>query len=310
VNVIENKGSRPLKDTDSLLKDFEAYLLLERSFSANTASAYCVDTRHMIDYINGQGIPLTQISEDTLHNLLSTLHDIGLSPRSQARMITGMRAFFRFLIMEDYVINDPSRLIDLPRLSRELPDVLTIQEIDAMIAAIPPEKDESLRNHAIIETLYGSGLRVSELVAARISRLNLREEVLIVEGKGNKQRMVPLSPAAISLIKEYLPTRERLNIKPAGQDVIFLNRRGAPLSRVMVFYIIRDLAAMAGITKTVSPHTLRHSFATHLLEGGANLRAIQEMLGHESIATTELYLHLDRSKLRRELLEHHPHYRR
>jgi len=310
VNVIENKGSRPLKDTDSLLKDFEAYLLLERSFSANTASAYCVDTRHMIDYINGQGIPLTQISEDTLHNLLSTLHDIGLSPRSQARMITCMRAFFRFLIMEDYVINDPSRLIDLPRLSRELPDVLTIQEIDAMIAAIPPEKDESLRNHAIIETLYGSGLRVSELVAARISRLNLREEVLIVEGKGNKQRMVPLSPAAISLIKEYLPTRERLNIKPAGQDVIFLNRRGAPLSRVMVFYIIRDLAAMAGITKTVSPHTLRHSFATHLLEGGANLRAIQEMLGHESIATTELYLHLDRSKLRRELLEHHPHYRR
>ena len=310
MNVIENKGSRPLKDTDSLLKDFEAYLLLERSFSANTASAYCVDTRHMIDYINGQGIPLTQISEDTLHNLLSTLHDIGLSPRSQARMITGLRAFFRFLIMEDYVINDPSRLIDLPRLSRELPDVLTIQEIDAMIAAIPPEKDESLRNHAIIETLYGSGLRVSELVAARISRLNLREEVLIVEGKGNKQRMVPLSPAAISLIKEYLPTRERLNIKPAGQDVIFLNRRGAPLSRVMVFYIIRDLAAMAGITKTVSPHTLRHSFATHLLEGGANLRAIQEMLGHESIATTELYLHLDRSKLRRELLEHHPHYRR
>ena len=310
MNVIENKGSRPLKDTDSLLKDFEAYLLLERSFSANTASAYCVDPRHMIDYINGQGIPLTQISEDTLHNLLSTLHDIGLSPRSQARMITGMRAFFRFLIMEDYVINDPSRLIDLPRLSRELPDVLTIQEIDAMIAAIPPEKDESLRNHAIIETLYGSGLRVSELVAARISRLNLREEVLIVEGKGNKQRMVPLSPAAISLIKEYLPTRERLNIKPAGQDVIFLNRRGAPLSRVMVFYIIRDLAAMAGITKTVSPHTLRHSFATHLLEGGANLRAIQEMLGHESIATTELYLHLDRSKLRRELLEHHPHYRR
>ena len=310
MNVIENKGSRPLKDTDSLLKDFEAYLLLERSFSANTASAYCVDTRHMIDYINGQGIPLTQISEDTLHNLLSTLHDIGLSPRSQARMITGMRAFFRFLIMEDYVINDPSRLIDLPRLSRELPDVLTIQEIDAMIAAIPPEKDESLRNHAIIETLYGSGLRVSELVAARISRLNLREEVLIVEGKGNKQRMVPLSPAAISLIKEYLPTHERLNIKPAGQDVIFLNRRGAPLSRVMVFYIIRDLAAMAGITKTVSPHTLRHSFATHLLEGGANLRAIQEMLGHESIATTELYLHLDRSKLRRELLEHHPHYRR
>lgn len=178
-----------------------------------------------------------------------------------------------------------------------------------MIAAIPSEKDESLRNHAIIETLYGSGLRVSELVAARISRLNLDEGLLIVEGKGKKQRMVPVSPTALDLIREYLPVRSKQTIKPTGNDILFLNRRGAPLTRVMVFYIIRDLAALAGITKSVSPHTLRHSFATHLLEGGANLRAIQEMLGHESISTTELYLHLDRSRLRRELLEHHPHYR-
>ena len=178
-----------------------------------------------------------------------------------------------------------------------------------MIAAIPPEKEESLRNHAIIETLYGSGLRVSELVDARLSRLSLDDSLLIVEGKGSKQRIVPMSPASVELIREYLPQRERLKIKKEGNDIIFLNRRGAPLTRVMVFYIIRDLAGAAGIGKTVSPHTLRHSFATHLLEGGANLRAIQEMLGHESIATTELYLHLDRSRLRRELLAHHPHYK-
>ena len=233
---------------------------------------------------------------------------MGISPRSQARMIAGMRSFFKYLRMEGFILNDPSELIESPQLSRELPDVLTVEEIDAMIAAIPPGKEETLRNQTIIETLYGSGLRVSELVAARISRLNLEEALLIVDGKGNKQRMVPVSPAAVSLLKDYLPSRQRLNIKPEGQDIIFLNRRGAPLSRVMVFYIIRDLAALAGITKTVSPHTLRHSFATHLLEGGANLRAIQAMLGHESIATTELYLHLDRSRLRRELLEHHPHY--
>ena len=194
------------------------------------------------------------------------------------------------------------------RLRRHLPDVLSIDEIDAMIAAIPQDKEESLRNEAIIETLYGSGLRVSELVDLRISRLDLDSEVMIVEGKGSKQRMVPMSPSSVSLIREYLPRRARQTVKPSGEDVLFLNRRGAPLTRVMVFYIIRDLAALAGIEKKVSPHTMRHSFATHLLEGGANLRAIQEMLGHESIATTEIYLHLDRSTLRRELLTHHPRY--
>ena len=224
-------------------------------------------------------------------------------------MIAGMRAFFKFMKMEGYISDDPSELIESPQLGKHLPDVLSIEEIDAMIAAIPPDKEESTRNHAIIETLYGSGLRVSELTAARLSRLSLDDALLIVEGKGSKQRMVPMSPTSVALIREYLPQRNRLNIKKEGNDIIFLNRRGAPLSRVMVFYIIRDLAAAAGIAKTVSPHTLRHSFATHLLEGGANLRAIQEMLGHESIATTELYLHLDRSRLRRELLEHHPHYK-
>ncbi len=304
-----NAGERPIKSHKELLQDFLAYLVLERSLSANTSNAYRVDVSHLFDFLHERNILLTQVAEKDLHLLLTTLRDLGISPRSQARLIAGMRSFFKFLRMEGYIVNDPSELIESPQLNRELPDVLSVEEIDAMIAAIPPDKDESLRNHAIIETLYGSGLRVSELVAVRISRIDLKEALMIVDGKGNKQRLVPVSPTAVDLISEYLHARSLQKIQPAGQDILFLNRRGAPLSRVMVFYIIRDLAALAGIRKTVSPHTLRHSFATHLLEGGANLRAIQEMLGHESISTTELYLHLDRSRLRRELLEHHPHYK-
>lgn len=300
---------RKIKSNDELRLDFESHLLLERGMSQNTSSAYLVDAGHLLSFLESRGISPEATSEQDLHELLSSLHDMGISPRSQARMIAGIRSFFKFMKMEGYIDADPSELIESPRLGKHLPDVLSVEEIDAMIAAIPPDKDESLRNHAIIETLYGSGLRVSELVEARISRLSLDDALLIVEGKGSKQRIVPMSPASVELIREYFPQRERLKIKKEGEDIIFLNRRGAPLTRVMVFYIIRDLAAAAGIQKTVSPHTLRHSFATHLLEGGANLRAIQEMLGHESIATTELYLHLDRSRLRRELLEHHPHYK-
>lgn len=306
---VGNAGERPIKSHKGLLQDFLAYLVLERSLSSNTSNAYRVDVGHLFDFLHERHISLTEVSENDLHLLLTTLRDLGISPRSQARLIAGMRSFFKFLRMEGYIVNDPSELIESPQLNRELPDVLSVEEIDAMIAAIPSGKDESLRNHAIIETLYGSGLRVSELVATRISRIDLKEALMIVEGKGNKQRLVPVSPTAVDLITEYLHARSLLKIQPSGQDILFLNRRGAPLSRVMVFYIIRDLAALAGIQKTVSPHTLRHSFATHLLEGGANLRAIQEMLGHESISTTELYLHLDRSRLRRELLEHHPHYK-
>lgn len=306
---VGNAGERPIKSHKELLQDFLAYLVLERSLSSNTSNAYRVDVGHLFDFLHERHISLTEVSENDLHLLLTTLRDLGISPRSQARLIAGMRSFFKFLRMEGYIVNDPSELIESPQLNRELPDVLSVEEIDAMIAAIPSGKDESLRNHAIIETLYGSGLRVSELVATRISRIDLKEALMIVEGKGNKQRLVPVSPTAVDLITEYLHARSLLKIQPSGQDILFLNRRGAPLSRVMVFYIIRDLAALAGIQKTVSPHTLRHSFATHLLEGGANLRAIQEMLGHESISTTELYLHLDRSRLRRELLEHHPHYK-
>ena len=304
-----NIGNRQLRTPEELRRDFEAYLRLERSLSPNTADAYLVDTAHLMEYLDERGLTLTEVTEQDLHLLLATLRDLGISARSQARMIAGLRSFFKFLRLEGYIMFDPSELLESPQLPRHLPDVLSIGEIDAMIAAIPPGKDESLRNEAIIETLYGSGLRVSELVDLRISRISLDDRLMIVEGKGSKQRMVPMSPSSVELIRAYLPERDRLNIKPAGRDVLFLTRRGAPLTRVMVFYIIRALAALAGIQKKVSPHTMRHSFATHLLEGGANLRAIQEMLGHESIATTEIYLHLDRSRLRRELLEHHPRYR-
>ena len=301
---------REIKELGKLITDYEAHLLLEKGLSNNTNASYCNDVRHLADFVVEKGLTIDKLTPDHLHEFLILVHELGISPRSQARLLSGIKSFFKFLIIEGYLEENPCEFIESPKLERELPDVLSVEEIDAMIAAIPSDKDESLRNHAIIETLYGSGLRVSELVDARISRLDLKERLMIVEGKGSKQRIVPVSPIAADLIEEWLPQRNRLNIKPQGEDIIFLNRRGAPLTRVMIFYIIKSLAELAGIKKNVSPHTLRHSFATHLLEGGANLRAIQEMLGHESISTTELYLHLDRSRLRRELLDHHPHYKK
>lgn len=300
---------RPLNPPDKLLSDFENFLLLERGLSSHTLESYHTDAIHLFEFLQERNIPLTDTDTDTLHQFLCTLHDLGISPRSQARILSGIRAFFRFLRLEGYMESDPCELLEAPRFGRVLPDVLSVEDIDAMILALDPNKEETPRNHAIIETLYGSGLRVSELVELRMSRTNLDEGYVIITGKGNKQRLVPLSPEAIRLIKDYLPIREKLKIKSDSKDILFLNRRGGMMTRVMVFYIIRDLAKEAGIIKKVSPHTLRHSFATHLLEGGANLRAIQEMLGHESISTTEIYIHLDRSRLRSELLEHHPHYK-
>ncbi len=301
---------RPFKSSEKLLSDFANFLLLERGLSTHTLEGYHTDVTHLFEFLDSSNIPISDTDTDTLHQFLCTLHDLGISARSQARILSGIRAFFRFLRLEGYIEHDPCELLETPRFGRTLPDVLSVEEIDSMIGALDPSKDESPRNHAIIETLYGSGIRVSELVELRLSRTNLEDGYLVITGKGNKQRLVPLSPESIRLIKEYLPIRERLNIKPDSRDILFLNRRGGMMSRVMVFYVIRDLAKEAGIIKKVSPHTLRHSFATHLLEGGANLRAIQEMLGHESISTTEIYIHLDRSRLRTELLAHHPHYRK
>ncbi len=301
---------RPLNTTERLLSDFSNFLLLERGLSGNTLESYHTDVIHLLEFLEERELSLTDVDTDALHQFLCTLRDLGISPRSQARMLSGIRAFFRFLRLEGYTDTDPCELLEAPRFGRTLPDILSVEDIDSMIAALDPEKDETPRNHAIIETLYGSGLRVSELVELRMSRVNLDEGYVIITGKGNKQRLVPLSPESIRLIREYLPIRERLKIKPDSSDILFLNRRGGMMTRVMVFYVIRDSAAAAGIIKRGSPHTLRHSFATHLLEGGANLRAIQEMLGHESISTTEIYIHLDRSRLRSELMEHHPHYKK
>lgn len=292
------------------LQDFEAYLSLERGMSCNTCEAYVSDVCHLLEYLEEEGTNPNETTEKDLHAFICTLRDLGIGPRSQARILSGIRSYYKFLKLTGAIENNPTDLLESPRLGRHLPEVLSTAEIDLMIEQIPDDKEESLRNHAIIETLYGSGLRVSELIDARLSRLNFDDGCMIVEGKGNKQRIVPVSPIAMDLIKEYLPQRSRLNIKKDSQDIVFLNRRGGRMSRVMVFYIIRDLAVAAGIQKTVSPHTLRHSFATHLLEGGASLRVIQELLGHESLETTEIYVHLDRSLLRRELLTHHPHYRK
>lgn len=293
-----------------LITKFTRHITLERGLSPLTAQGYSIDVTHLLDFCESHQYRVAELTHDNLISFLCEIHDMGISPRSQARILAGIRNFYKFLRMEGYIEEDPSQLIESPHLGQHLPDVLSVDEIDRMIQALSPDKAETLRNHAIIETLYGSGIRVSELVNLKIRNLALDEGYMIVTGKGDKQRVVPMSPVSIELIREYMPLRNAGPIKKEGADTLFLNRRGAPLTRVMVFYIIRDAAEMAGINKTVSPHTLRHSFATHLLEGGANLRAIQEMLGHESIATTEIYLHLDPTRLRSELLEHHPHFRR
>lgn len=299
---------RRLKPDDALLRDFINYLKLERGLSDNTINAYSVDVGHLFNFLQSVSTGLDEVREADLHEFILILHEIGIQPRSQARVIAGVRSFFKYLRLENYIAADPSELLESPHMPEHLPDVLSVDEIERLIDAIPDDKAESLRNHAIIETLYGSGLRVSELTDLKIPRINFDEEYALITGKGNRQRLVPFSPVSIGLIRKYMEERSRLDIKRGAEDILFLNRRGGKISRVMIFYIVRQLAELAGIKKNVSPHTLRHSFATHLLEGGANLRAIQEMLGHESIATTEIYVHIDRTKLRSELLNHHPHY--
>lgn len=291
---------------DTYLPDFGHYLRLERGLSQNTLEGYSRDIRHLAEFLEDD--PRQAITEETLHAFLASLHDLGLGPASQARVVAALRSFFHFLVAEGISDSDPTVLLESPKVGRMLPDVLSVEEIDAMLAAIPADKAESPRNRAIVEMLYGSGLRVSELCDLRISRLAVADAMVIIEGKGSKQRIVPVSPTAMQCIGEYLPHRPEP--KNGAEDILFLNRRGNRLTRVMIFLIIKQLAEAAGIDKSVSPHTLRHSFATHLLEGGANLRAIQQMLGHESIATTEIYVHLDTTHLRRQLLEHHPHYRK
>lgn len=297
---------RSIDSIPAVIDAYEAYLILERGLSDNTREAYVRDVGKLVRYLETEKVTLREVTTDTLRAFAADLFDLGISPRTQARIVSGIKSFFRFLKLEGYLDSNPSLLLESPALRRHLPEVLRVDEIDAMIGAIDMEKAEGQRNRAIMETLYGCGLRVSELINLEISKLYFDEQFIMVHGKGDKERIVPISPQAIREIKDYLPDRALLSVKRGEENILFLNRRGHRLTRVMIFYIIKQLAEAAGIRKEVSPHTLRHSFATHLLEGGANLRAIQQMLGHEDISTTEIYLHIDRSMLRAEILAHHP----
>ena len=295
------------EEEKALLKQYAAYLGVQKGLTANTVEFYADDVQKLLGYLRTGDIGLDQVDEAVLHNFVCTLQDIGITPRSQARIISGIKSFFRFLKIEGRIEKNPTLLLESPKFGLHLPTVLTVEEIDAMIGAIDMSAQEGQRNRAIIETLYGCGLRVSELVNLHISQIYKDDGYIIVIGKGEKQRIVPISDVALDCIDEYIAdTRSRLRVKRGCDDILFLNRRGGQLTRVMVFYIIKKLCELAGIRKVVSPHTLRHSFATHLLEGGANLRAIQQMLGHESITTTEIYIHIDRTHLREEILLHHP----
>lgn len=267
-----------------LFERYDQYLKLEKSFSANTLDAYHKDLDKLRAYVNDEGIGLLDVTPNHLHHFIASLHDLGIHPRSQARILSGIRSFYRFLLLEDYIEVDPTELIESPRLGQHLPDVLTVPEIDAVINSIDLSKVEGQRDRAILEVLYSCGLRVSELCNLRLSDLNLPEGFIRVEGKGSKQRLVPISPRAIDELLRYFEQRASIVPKRDHEDYVFLSfRRGTKLSRIMVFHIVKVQVQAAGISKTVSPHTFRHSFATHLLEGGANLRVIQCMLGHESI---------------------------
>ena len=295
------------KDTAALIiRKYQQYLKLEKSLSKNTLDAYMTDLNKLLNFLQSENIEISDVCLDDLERFSAGLHDIGIHPRSQARIISGIKSFFHFLIMADYLEADPSELLEGPKIGLKLPEVLTVEEIDSIIAAIDLSKNEGQRNRAILETLYSCGLRVSELTNLKLSDLYFDEGFIKVEGKGSKQRLVPISPRAIKEIKLYFTDRNRGKIKKEYEDYVFLARWGKNISRIMVFHLIKELAQTAGITKNISPHTFRHSFATHLLEGGANLRAIQCMLGHESIATTEIYTHIDRNMLRSEIIEHHP----
>ena len=298
---------REITDIADVKRRFLGHLTLEKGMSTNTASAYNDDVDKLIRFLADEGIGIERATTDDLERFVCTLQDVGIQPRSQARIISGVKGFYKFLRQEGYMENDPTELLLTPKIGRHLPEVLTIAEIDRMIDAIDMSKAEGQRNRAIIETLYGCGLRVSELVGLRLSQLFIEERYVVIQGKGNKQRIVPISPVAIEQINLYLEqTRAHQVAKRGSEDILFLNRRGAMLTRQMIFHIVKQLCELAGVRKVISPHTLRHSFATHLLEGGANLRAIQQMLGHESITTTEIYVHIDRSRLRDEILTHHP----
>jgi integrase/recombinase XerD len=295
----------------SYIKGFQSYLKLEKSLSGNSVEAYVHDVNKLTQFLEFSKNELqpAEVNLKVLQGFVKWINELGVNPRTQARIISGIKAFYKYLILEDAVKDNPSELLDAPKTGRKLPDVLSVMEIDKLIDAIDLSKPEGQRNKALLETLYSSGLRVSELVSLRIS--NIFEDVgfLKIIGKGDKERLVPIGSIAMKQVKLYLETcRVHLDVKKGSEDIVFLNRNGNKLSRVMIFLIIKDLAARIGLKKKVSPHTFRHSFATHLIEGGADLRAVQEMLGHESITTTEIYTHLNRDYLRQNIIDYHPRF--
>jgi integrase/recombinase XerD len=289
------------------IKDFVSYLKIEKGLAENSILAYQNDVAKLCDFaVSNQKNP-TEITYNDLKQFIADLFDLGLSARSQARIISGIKQFYAFLLLENVISDDPSELLEQPKIGRKLPEILTIEEIDALIAAIDLSKNEGHRNRAILETLYSCGMRVSELINLRFGDLYFDEGFIRVIGKGNKERLVPVSPQVQKEIELYNNhIRRHQEITKGHENIVFLNRRGSQLTRVMIFTIIKELAKSIGLKKTISPHTFRHSFATHLIEGGANLRAIQDMLGHESITTTEIYTHLDQRFLREAILSFHP----
>ena len=289
-----------------LIKKYHTYLKLEKGLSDNSVEAYQQDLQRLLNYMEKHSIDIVRASFDDLQAFVfDTFKDIS-SVRTQARLIAGIHSFYRFLLYHNYIEQDPSELLETPKKEMHLPETLSLEEIDLMIAQIDMSKSDSHRNRAIIEILYGSGLRVSELINLRLSDMYLQEGYMRIIGKGSKQRLVPISPVAVEWFEYWLKDRSALDIKPEAIDIAFLNRYGRQLTRAMIFTIIKTLARKAGIQKTISPHTLRHSFATHLLQNGADLRIIQQLLGHESISTTEIYTHIDIHDLREAVLKYHP----
>ena len=298
--------AKAIKSDTDLLREYHTYLRLERGYSPNTIEGYEMDLEKLRQYTKEQGIDFVKMTFDELQEFIFMQFKDVHSEATQARILAGIHAWFKFLLYKDYIDQDPSELLEGPKKSKHLPTVLTLDEINRMMAAIDLSSHEGHRNRAMMEMLYGSGLRVSELVNLRLSQIYLNEHYMLIEGKGSKQRLVPLSPVAEEWFGYWMQERSTWPVKPESRDIAFVNRYGRPLTRAMVFTIVRNLCAEAGITKTVSPHTLRHSFATHLLQNGADLRVIQQLLGHEDLSTTEIYTHLDVQDLRKAVLQCHP----
>ncbi|MBF0650392.1 site-specific tyrosine recombinase XerD [Dysgonomonas sp. GY75] len=295
-----------METKDNIIKKYRNYLLLEKSLSPNSIDAYMTDLDKLSGFLENEGLKAEEMKLDDLQQFIAQLYDLGINARSVARIISGIKSFYNFLVLDGYMQADPTELLETPKIGLKLPTVLSLDEIEKLMSVIDLSTKEGQRNRAILEVLYSCGLRISELTNLKFSDLFFDEGFIKVEGKGSKQRLVPISHTAINEIGKYLYYRREMDIKKGSEDILFLSKRGTAISRIMVFHFIKQYADQAGIKKTISPHTFRHSFATHLLEGGANIRAIQLMLGHEKITTTEIYTHMDREYLRQEIIEHHP----